>query len=313
MVTHDESSVEGIQDNELLADHRAMQAMESLKAELLASISHELRSPLAVIKGYAATLLRYEERLSGEERHEFLVAINEASNRLEWAITRLLEMSQLSTGNVSLQRSDVDLGYLAREAIIVMQQRCEEHSMFPLQHRGSPHLNTHHPTFHLALKDAQAHATEEALILYADRHLLRELFDNLLENAVLYSSGEGRIDITLCPLSLSDESNQQLLAGRVKEASQQLLRRQQDAQGMYIQIHDDGIGISQAQLERIFERFHRVDTRLTREINGLGLGLAICKRIVELHDGVIWATSEPGQGSTFHVLLPIGESPSAVR
>ena len=69
-------------------------------------------------------------------------------------------------------------------------------------------------------------------------------------------------------------------------------------------VHDHGIGIPPAHLERVFDRFYRVDTRLTREVNGLGLGLAICKRIVELHGGSIWAESDLGQGSTFHVWLP---------
>ena len=72
-------------------------------------------------------------------------------------------------------------------------------------------------------------------------------------------------------------------------------------------VRDNGIGIPTAHLERIFDRFHRVDTRLTREVNGIGLGLAICKRIVELHGGMIWAESEIGIGSTFHVWLPIDE------
>ncbi len=70
---------------------------------------------------------------------------------------------------------------------------------------------------------------------------------------------------------------------------------------------DNGIGIPAAHLERIFDRFHRVDTSLTREVNGIGLGLAICKRIVELHGGMIWAESEIGRGSKFHVWLPMDE------
>jgi len=69
-------------------------------------------------------------------------------------------------------------------------------------------------------------------------------------------------------------------------------------------VRDHGIGIPPEQLERIFENFHRLDTRLTREVNGLGLGLAICKRIVELHGGTIWAESQVGVGSSFHVRLP---------
>ena len=70
-------------------------------------------------------------------------------------------------------------------------------------------------------------------------------------------------------------------------------------------VRDYGIGIPANQLERIFDRFHRVDTGLTREVNGLGLGLAICKRIVEMHKGVIWAESVLGKGSAFHVWLPV--------
>src|SRR2546422_11551175 len=70
-------------------------------------------------------------------------------------------------------------------------------------------------------------------------------------------------------------------------------------------VRDSGKGIPAEHLESIFERFHRVDTRLTREVEGLGLGLTICKRIVELHEGAIWAESVVGQGSTFHVWLPM--------
>ena len=72
-------------------------------------------------------------------------------------------------------------------------------------------------------------------------------------------------------------------------------------------VADTGMGIPPEQLSRIFERFHRIDNRLTREVSGLGLGLAICKRIVELHDGAIWAESESGKGSKFYVWLPIDE------
>jgi signal transduction histidine kinase len=70
------------------------------------------------------------------------------------------------------------------------------------------------------------------------------------------------------------------------------------------------MGIPQEHLERIFERFHRVDTRLTREVGGLGLGLAVCQRIVELHGGIIWAESTPRAGSSFHVQLPAGDDTS---
>src|SRR6185437_9019563 len=99
-----------------------LREMELLKAELLGTVSHELRSPLASIKGYAATLLRHERRISREERHQFLLAINDASDRLELITRRLLEMSQLETGEVTLQHSVVDPARLAAEAIAASRE-----------------------------------------------------------------------------------------------------------------------------------------------------------------------------------------------
>ena len=91
---HDMLSIERFHELEALTERKALHNMELLKAELLATVSHELRSPLASIKGYAATLLRHEHRIARDERHEFLVAIKEASDRLATLIDRLLEMSQ---------------------------------------------------------------------------------------------------------------------------------------------------------------------------------------------------------------------------
>src|SRR5438876_7273547 len=102
------------------------EAMELLKAELLATLSHELRSPLASIKGYAATLLRHEQRISREERREFLLAINDASDRLAVVIDRLLEMSQLETGTITIDRAPVNPVHLVREALIAIGQRVKE-------------------------------------------------------------------------------------------------------------------------------------------------------------------------------------------
>ncbi len=124
--------------------------MELLKAELLATVSHELRSPLASIKGYAATLLRHERRISREERHEFLLPINEASDRLAVVIDRLLEMSQLETDNIKIELTAVNLAYLVREAITAVEQRLVE-----------PEHPDRQFTFTLRLEDEQRMPTKE--------------------------------------------------------------------------------------------------------------------------------------------------------
>ena len=273
--------VERIHELEAIADRKSLREMELLKAELLATVSHELRSPLASIKGYAATLLRHERRISREERHEFLLAITEASDRLAGVIDRLLEMSQLETGDINIELTTVNLAYLVREAITAVEQR-----LIAPEHADRPW------TLALRLEDGRGMPTDEEPVIWADRHRLREVLDNLLDNAIHYSPEGGTIEITIRPIFTPGHTV--------------LPPAQQEVQQMVeICVRDHGIGIPPAHLGRVFDRFHRIDTRLTREVNGLGLGLAICKRIVELHGGTIWAESELGQGSAFHVWLPV--------
>ncbi len=297
-------------DLESFTDHRAIREMELLKSELLATVSHELRSPLASIKGYAATLLRHENRISREERHEFLVAINNSSSRLEVVINRLLEISQLETGTLALERTAVDLAYLVREAVTAMQHRytmVEENATHDDGDSDAP------PRIHFSVhvEDMNGQASQDDLVIYADRPRLREMLDNLLENAVIYSPDDEQIDILIRPLDATSEEGQRVLKSAVANIRRvegaPPLPIQKYAHWVHIQICDNGIGIPQGQLERIFDRFHRVDTRLTREVNGLGLGLTICKRIAEMHEGAIWAESELGKGSIFHILLPVDD------
>ncbi len=296
---------ERVYELEALADHKALHEMELLKAELLATVSHELRSPLASVKGYAATLLRHERRISREERHEFLLAIKEASDRLEAVIERLLEVSQLETGGITILRSPVDLAYLIREAITSVERRLE----VPGREASIPEDQNRY-TFTLRLQDRFGMPTRVEPIIQADRNRLWEVLDNLLENAVKYSPEGGAIEVVVRPLNVSSQANRQRKAPG-KSDHDKKMGMPPSVPGsrpmVEICVRDNGIGIPSAHLERIFERFHRVDTRLTREVNGIGLGLAICKRIVELHGGMIWAESEIGTGSAFHVWLPIDE------
>jgi signal transduction histidine kinase len=250
------------------------QQPERFSPELLSIISHELRGPLAAIKGYAATLRRVEQRLSPAERKEFFDAIDEASDRLTLIIERILELSQLEMGLVTLVRAPVALGRLVREAVAAAERR----------------LAASHETkqqFAFVLEDGGDAA---GILVPADARYLRDVLDNLLENAIKYSPNGGTIAISLRPAFLGQRS----------EAAQQAID---------LTISDQGIGIAGEHLSRIFDTFQRVDVRSTRETEGLGLGLAICREIVDLHEGVMWAESVPGAGSTFHVVLPIVEDP----
>jgi len=268
----------------------SLREMELLKAELLGTVSHELRSPLASIKGYAATLLRHERRISREERHQFLLAITEASDRLEIIIQRLLEVSQLETGEVTIDRSPVDMVYLVKESIAAIEESIAEKQPGRF-------------IFKLSLEHADGTPATSVPLILADQRRMREVIDDLLENAVKFSPGGGVIKAILHPVT----QIQTTLAESAGDDQQPVhISRQM----LELLVCDNGMGIPVEHLERIFDRFHRVDTRLTREVSGLGLGLTICKKIVEMHDGIIWAENrQNGKGSVFHVRLPIDDIP----
>ncbi|MFL5701748.1 MAG: sensor histidine kinase [Ktedonobacteraceae bacterium] len=293
---------ERLHELEAITDRKALHNMELLKAELLATVSHELRSPLASIKGYTATLLRHDRRIARDERHEFLIAIHEASDRLATLIDRLLEMSQLDTGAITIERSPVNLVHLIREAIYAVEQRLLAFQADTLHVQKQC-------TFTLRLEDGYGRVTSDEPVIQGDRRRLREVLDNLLENAITYSPEDGVIEVVVRPVvaSLHADRERSLLAnysssGPRKTTEFAIAGKQRMLE---ICVRDNGKGIPPEHLESIFERFHRIDTRLTREVGGLGLGLTICKRIVELHKGAIWAESVIDQGSTFHVWLPM--------
>ncbi|WIG61750.1 MAG: hypothetical protein OJF49_004498 [Ktedonobacterales bacterium] len=241
----------------------ALREADRLKTELLATINHELRSPLTSIKGYAETLARHEDRLAPLERHEFLLAIAEASDRLGATIDLFLEMSQLANQSVKLDRVPVDGARMARDAVATASQR--------LSTRDAER-------YRFSVQVADATLTP---LVAADPRRLRIVFDQLLENAVKYTPDGGDIQVEI----------RSSASGSAQPSIEIIVR-------------DSGIGMPPEQLQHIFERFHRINTQLTREDGGIGLGLAVCQRIVTLHDGSLWAESTPGQGSAFHILLP---------
>ncbi len=253
-------------------------AAHQFQAELLASVSHELRSPLAIIKGYTATLIRYPHDLDEAERGEFLDAIRAASCRLELMVNQLLELSQLEAGILLPTFMPLNLEQLVKEAGIAFEER-------------SRHSGMGERTVRLtALPIGQIPLVE------ADPRLLRHAVDNLLEDALKFSPTGDIIEVTLTVADIPDIAPVQSRLPPGDAVS---------ANAVLITVTDSEIGVPAEQLERIFDRFHRADTGRVREVSGLGLGLAICRRIVDLHGGAVWGESQLGIGSTFFMALPV--------
>ncbi len=225
---------------------------EEAKTTFISMISHELKTPVSLIKGYATTLSREDVEWDRATLLNGLKVIEEEADKLNMLIENLLDATRLQLGTFKLNFGDVALDRVAERLVEKFRTQVTIHTIetdFP-------------PDFPTVQGDEQR---------------LEQVLSNLLSNAIKYSPNGGRIQIK----------------GQVSEDSVQ------------ISVSDEGIGLSPEQKELIFERFYRVDNALTRETQGVGLGLYIVRSIVEAHGGRIWVESEPGKGTTFTFSLPL--------
>ncbi len=240
--------------------------LAEIRKDLVANVSHELKTPLTAIRGYAETLADGALKDAGVA-DGFVRRILEQCARLEALLRDLLTLSRLESrrrpdGPTPRAREAVDLGELARRAVEVLatQARAREVEL-----------------------SLDAPATLPAVD--GDREELERLLLNLIENAVKYNRPGGEVDLRL------------LAAG----------------EEVVIEVHDTGIGIPDDALERIFERFYRVDKGRSRDQGGTGLGLSIVKHAARTHGGRVEVESRLGVGSVFRVRLPQLGAPTAAN
>ncbi|GCE23809.1 sensor histidine kinase [Dictyobacter kobayashii] len=246
-----------------------------LDTELLATLSHELRSPLAIIKGYVTTLLRYDQMIEQNERIDFLRAIDEGSDRLTNSIDRLMDLAMIESGALVLNPVMSSLPYLLRTAI----SKYGSDRQFNVNYTSCSGLPL----------------TDDILLQVDQTHMLT-VFMNIIDNAVKYSTIDSAIDILITPLC-TEEEKQHLPA---------TIQADIDISNIItISIRNYGEGILEDNLEQIFGRFQRLEFGLSRDVNGLGLGLTISRYLVELHHGSMWIESQVGVSTTVHILLPI--------
>jgi PAS domain S-box-containing protein len=227
---------------------------EEMKSTFVSVVSHELKTPVALIKGYANTLAREDATWDAATLREGLQVIGEESDRLNGLINNLLDASRIQAGGFKLERGDVSLPKLAASVVESFRTQTDRHHFvldFP-------------PDFPC---------------LSGDEERLRQVFNNLVSNAIKYAPRGGEIR----------------------------LGGWSDAVSATAFVADQGIGIPQDEQARLFQRFYRVDSSLRRSTQGAGLGLYLCRSIIEAHGGRIWLRSEPGKGTTVFFTLPLGE------
>jgi len=231
----------------------ALREADRLKTELLANVSHDLRTPLTSIKGYSTTILRHYQKLTDDEKRDFLKEIDMASDRLTELIENLLQLSKLEAGGFRMNKEPLAIDNLIANAMEDMQQKAQ--------------------SYKFALKSPKSLPLVEA-----DPRRIRQVIDNLLGNAIKYSPDGTEISV-ICEV---------------------------DDQSLSVHVKDQGVGIAANEIDKIFERFYQAASGTSsHKAGGVGLGLAICKGIIEAHKGRIWAQSEIGKGSVFTFTLPL--------
>jgi two-component system phosphate regulon sensor histidine kinase PhoR len=256
-------------------DITVRERLERAKDDFLAVTAHELRSPLAAVRGYADLLLRREQQRteSGDSRdvHGLHVLSQQVTHMLRM-VDNLLDVSRLDAGQLDLQSKQADLVSLAEQ--VLDQQR-----------PAAPH------------HELVLHTEHESVWLTCDELRIRQILTNLVSNAVKYSPPNTTVHVCVGLRPIEHET-------AVGEATEDDAHTDQQtpAYAALLSVTDQGKGIPHDQQARLFQRYYRAHRPGTE---GLGLGLYLSRQFVEMHGGEIELESTEGQGSTFIVTLPI--------
>ena len=225
--------------------------LDNMRKEFVADVSHELKTPITSIMGYADTLL--EEEYDKETQSKFLNVIASEARRMAKLVTDLLTLSRNDSNRTAVKKEQFDLGELVK--------KCQDKLAIEIKKKNH---------------EVKAFVTADVPPVFADKDDIERVVLNILTNSIKYTKENGEIKIYV---------------GFVYN----------DA---YIKIFDNGIGIPEDDLSRIFERFYRVDKARSREMGGTGLGLSIAKDLLDRNGGSIDIKSEVGKGTEVVIKIP---------
>ena len=239
-----------------------IKTMDNLRRDLVANVSHDLRTPLATIQGYLETILIKKDSLSEMEKENYLKTILNSTERLKTLVSELFELSKLEARETKPKLEPFSIGEIVQDI--------KQKNKVIAEKKGID-LNVDFP-YNLPL-------------VYADIGMMEKVIQNLLENAIKFTSENGSVTIKLEP----------------------------QGHMILVKVQDSGEGISSDALPHIFDRYQRNERSGQLENKGLGLGLAIVKRILEVHEIEISVESTKGKGTSFSFQIPVYKNEAVVQ
>lgn len=234
----------------IIRENEEKSQREKMRQEFSANVSHELKTPLTSILGFAELL---KDGISDEKTvQDFSTTIYDETTRMIKLVSDIIKLSRLDEKSIELEKEEVSLKEVALDALDSLKTVASK-------------------------KDIKVEITGEDGVIFAVRPVIYEMVYNLIENGIKYNKAGGHVKVNV---STSDDDNDSNICLTVK---------------------DNGIGIPKNQINRIFERFYRVDKSRSKKTGGTGLGLSIVKHAAKYHNASVSVDSEEGMGSVFTV------------
>jgi len=256
------------------------EAANRAKSEFISSVSHELRTPLNAIIGFSKLMLNPRIGPLNEDQAAYMQDVVHSAEHLMQLINDILDLSKIEAGKLSLDPAPASLSDLLTGSLTIVREKARQHNL-DLQSEIAPEI--------LALPP-----------IMLDARKVKQILFNLLSNAAKFTPDGGAITLMA-----------QIESGQNKKANGKKSNGKKPQEYAVICIRDTGIGIAPDQHERIFGAFDQVDNSYSKQQQGTGLGLALTRRLVELHGGSVGLQSALGKGSTFSFQLPLQKAEGA--
>ena len=246
-------------NRDLVLTNKKLLEGEAARKNVLSNVSHDLRTPITAIRGYAELMINAQDNFTLEQRNSYLANIVRRSEQMERIVSDIMELTRMESSETEFQFTSVSIAEMLDELVMMYSMDLED--------------TKKNLSLDLPMRDS--------LIVKADPAKLSRVFENLISNAINYTGPEAEIVIKAWR------------TGETKNIA---------TQKIHISVEDNGIGIPEQDIPRIFDRFYRAHNSGVN-IKGTGLGLAIVKLICDKHDAEINVTSTLGKGTKFEVVL----------